>query len=79
MKNRMKDNTENIKVSYDSDADVLSLLSLSGESIDHAFEMGNLIVHVNERGKPILIEILEASHILRRELLPLSEVAAKFA
>ena len=54
----------NTKISYDSDADVLSVESASRAAIDHAEEMGSLVVHFSKQNKPIFVEILKASRLL---------------
>lgn len=53
------------KISYDSDADVLSMESAGRTVIDHAEEMGNLVVHFSKQNKPVLVEILEASQLFK--------------
>ncbi|KKW19198.1 MAG: hypothetical protein UY63_C0018G0019 [Parcubacteria group bacterium GW2011_GWA2_51_10] len=57
----------NTKISYDTDADVLSLESATRTTIDHAEEMGNLVVHFSKSNKPVLIEILEASNLFKKQ------------
>ena len=52
-----------MKVSYDRDADVL-MIELSDDDIDHAEEVGPLIIHFSKDNKPVLIEILDASEFL---------------
>lgn len=65
----------NIKVEYDSDADVLSIEGSSNTPIDHARELGNLVVHFDKNDEPVLIEVLEASHSLRGQAEPLARIA----
>lgn len=72
----MSTRDKNITVSYDPEADVLSMASSPDATIDHAREMGNLIVHFGKDDEPILIEVLEASQALRREIGSISKVAA---
>ena len=55
----------NTKISYDSDADVLSMESGERSAIDHAEEMGNLVVHFSKKNRPVLVEILEASRLFK--------------
>jgi uncharacterized protein YuzE len=45
---------------YDAEANILSIEIARGE-ISHARELGNFIIHLSPAGKPILLEILEAS------------------
>lgn len=45
---------------YDVEANIISLEIGQGK-IDRAKEFGNFIVHLSKAGKPILIEILNAS------------------
>jgi uncharacterized protein YuzE len=47
---------------FDSESNILSI-ELSGGAITHAREFGNLIIHLSRAGKPILIEILDASSL----------------
>jgi hypothetical protein len=51
------------KISYNSDADVLSLAGSVKGHIDHARELGNFIVHFTKDDRPLLIEVLEASKV----------------
>lgn len=57
----------NTKITYDADADVLSMESAGRVTIDRAEEMGNLIVHFSKTNKPVLVEILEASKLFRNQ------------
>jgi len=43
--------------------DVL-LIEFSNEEIDYAEEAGNMIIHFSKDGKPVLLEILDASEFL---------------
>ncbi len=45
---------------YDSETDIL-IITLSGEKPDFAEQQENIITHYNSYGKPIEIEILDAS------------------
>jgi hypothetical protein len=45
---------------YDLEANIISLEVAKGK-ITHAREFGNFIIHLSSSGKPILIEILDAS------------------
>lgn len=53
------------KISYEKEADVLSI-ELSGAPIDHAEEIGNVVVHFTKANKPVLLEILEASAFFKK-------------
>lgn len=48
---------------YDPEANILSVELAKGK-ITHAREIGNLIIHLSKTGKPILIEILDASDLI---------------
>ena len=48
---------------YDPEANILCWEVTKGE-ISHAREFGNLIIHLSSSGKPILIEILDASKFI---------------
>jgi len=52
-----------MKVSYNRADDVL-LLEVSDEGIEYAEEVGPLIIHFTKAGKPVLVEILDASDVL---------------
>ena len=45
---------------YDIEANILCIEIAKGE-ISHAREIGDFIIHLSPAGKPILLEILEAS------------------
>ncbi len=62
------------KVSYDSDADVLSLAGAVEERIDHARELGNFVVHFTKDDRPLLIEVLEASKVFSNSSKPIRKV-----
>jgi len=58
-------------ISYDPDADVLSMETVGKAQIDHAEEMGDLIVHFSKTNKPVLVEILGASRLFKqKKVLP---------
>ena len=52
-----------MRVKYDRETDIL-LLETSPQPIAYAEEMGSIIVHFTEDGKPVLLEILDASDFL---------------
>jgi uncharacterized protein YuzE len=52
-----------MRVKYDRETDILMVETAEG-TIAHAEEMGNIIVHLTEEGKPVLLEILDASEFL---------------
>jgi uncharacterized protein YuzE len=52
-----------MRIKYDRESDVLTI-EMSEDSIDHAEESANIITHVTEAGKPVLLEILDASEFL---------------
>ena len=49
-----------MKYKYDSKSDIL-LIKLSNEKPDFGEQRENIITHYNKKGKPIEIEILDAS------------------
>jgi uncharacterized protein YuzE len=63
--------TSKSTISYDADADVLTLEASRSGKIDYAEEVGNVIVHFSKQGRPLLVEILNASRSFRenRELV----------
>jgi len=52
-----------MKISYNREQDIL-LYEVSDETIDYAEEVGPIIVHFTKKGKPVLMEILDASEFL---------------
>lgn len=54
-----------MKVRYSRSEDVL-LVELSEERVDYAEEMGPVIVHFTEDGRPVILEILDASEFITK-------------
>ncbi len=52
-----------MRIAYDREKDIL-LVEVSGKPIDHAEELGQLIVHFSKKNHPVLLEVLEASEFL---------------
>jgi uncharacterized protein YuzE len=52
------------KIKYDSDADVLTVVVADEGKLSYAEEVGDLVVHFDEKGKPLFMEILKASKII---------------
>jgi len=52
------------KIKYDEDADVLTVVLEEKGKLSHAEEVGDVIVHFDENGKPLFMEILKASKIV---------------
>jgi len=52
-----------MKVRYDRKQDIL-MYEVSDEPIDYAEEVGPIIAHFTKEGKPVLLEILDASEFL---------------
>jgi uncharacterized protein YuzE len=48
---------------YDPEANIMCIEIAKGK-ISHAREFGNFIIHLSPTGKPILIEILDASKFI---------------
>lgn len=64
------------KVSYDPDADVLSLAGAVKGRIDHARELGNFIVHFTKDDRPLLIEVFEASKVFGKSRASAGKIAS---
>lgn len=54
-----------MKIKYDKEEDIL-IVETSPGNIDHAEEMGPLIVHFTKKNKPVVLEILDASDFLAK-------------
>ena len=51
-------------MSYDPDADVLTVHKNTKAHIDYATEMGDFVVHFTKQNTPVLIEVLNASKVV---------------
>ncbi|MFA5868775.1 MAG: DUF2283 domain-containing protein [Candidatus Bathyarchaeia archaeon] len=49
---------------YDDDADVLMLVLAEHGRLSHAEEIGDVVVHFDEGGAPLFMEILRASKVV---------------
>jgi hypothetical protein len=54
-------------VRYSPKEDIL-MYDISGDPIDYAEEMDSVIVHFTKTGKPVLLEILDASKFLAQTI-----------
>ena len=52
------------KIRYDDDADVLSIVVAEKGKLSYAEEVGDIVVHFDEKGRPLFMEILKASKIV---------------
>ena len=52
------------KIKYDDEADILTVVVAEKGKLSHAEEVGDIIVHFDENGKPLFMEILKASKII---------------
>lgn len=52
------------KIKYDEDGDVLTVVFRENGKLSHAEEIGDIVVHFDEDGKPLFMEILRASKIV---------------
>lgn len=52
------------KLRYDPDADVLLVLLKDKGKLSHAEEVGDVVVHVDKKGNPLFIEVLNASKVV---------------
>ena len=52
------------KVKYGEEADVLTLVVAEEGRLSHAEELGDIVVHFDEGGKPLFMEILRTSKII---------------
>jgi uncharacterized protein YuzE len=49
------------RLRYDADSDVLLIVVSESGKLSHAEEMGDIVVHLGENGKPLFLEVLNAS------------------
>ena len=52
------------RLKYDSDADVLTVLLKEGGKLSHAEEVGDVVLHVDRKGIPLFLEVLNASKVV---------------
>jgi len=52
------------KIKYDDEADVLTVVVADKGKLSYAEEVGDIIVHFDENGKPLFMEIIKASKII---------------
>ena len=52
------------KIKYDDEADILTVVVAEKGKLSYAEEVGDIIVHFDENGKPLFMEILKASKII---------------
>lgn len=53
-----------MKVQYNKDQDIL-MIQLAKKKVDDAYETENMIVHVDQDREPVLLEIFEATKLLK--------------
>ena len=52
------------KIKYEEKSDVLTLILKEKGKLSHAQEVGDIIVHFDDKGQPLFLEILKASKII---------------
>lgn len=52
-----------MRIGYDRANDIL-MIEVSRKPVDHAEELGPLIVHFSKQGHPVLLEVMDASDFL---------------
>lgn len=53
-----------MKVSYDKESGIL-MLQLANKKIDDAYETENMVVHTSEDGEVVLLDIFNASRLIK--------------
>jgi len=49
------------RLKYDVESDVLMIIVSESGKLSHAEEMGDIVIHLNEKGQPLFLELLKAS------------------
>jgi len=49
------------RLKYDVESDVLTIIVSESGRLSHAEEMGDIVIHVNDKGEPLFLEVLKAS------------------
>ena len=61
------------EIRYDPDADVLSIILRDKGELSYAEECGNLVIHMDKEGRPLLIEVLRARDVVKEIAEALSQ------
>ncbi len=66
------------RMRYDSDADVLSVVLKEKGKLSHAEEVGDVVLHLDDKGNPLFFEVLNASKVVPKmvQAMAQGEVAA---
>jgi uncharacterized protein YuzE len=54
------------KISYEPEADVLTMVLSEEGKVSYAQECEDIILHVDEEGRPLFFEVLHASKVIPR-------------
>jgi len=49
------------RLKYDVESDVLAIIVSESGKLSYAEEMGEIVIHLNEKGEPLFLEVLKAS------------------
>jgi len=49
------------RLKYDVESDVLMVIVSESGKLSQAEEMGDIVIHLNEKGEPLFLEVLKAS------------------
>jgi len=49
------------RLRYDPEADVLMVVVSESGKLSHAEEMGDIVIHMGQKGEPLFLEVLNAS------------------
>jgi uncharacterized protein YuzE len=52
------------RIKYDEEADVLTIIAAEEGELSHAEELGDIVVHLDREGRPLLMEVLRASEVI---------------
>jgi len=52
------------KIRYDDEADILTVAIAEHGKLSHAEELGDIVIHFDQSGKPLFMEIPKASKIV---------------
>jgi uncharacterized protein YuzE len=49
------------RLRYDAESDVLMVVVSESGKLSHAEEMGDIVIHLGQKGEPLFLEVLNAS------------------
>ncbi len=65
------------RLKYDADADVLTLTLKAKGKLSHAEEVGDVVLHVDAKARPLFLEVLNASKVVPKMVQAMAKGEAR--